>query len=34
MPIFSQLLGSERSINFKEDFIKARPELWNEDIGV
>jgi cytosine deaminase len=24
----------ERCIRLMTDFIKARPELWNEDIGI
>jgi cytosine deaminase len=28
------LLDDERCVRLMEDFIAARPELWNEDIGV
>jgi cytosine/creatinine deaminase len=28
------LLDDERCVRMMEDFIAARPELWNEDIGV
>jgi cytosine deaminase len=29
-----QVLQSEECIGLMRDFIAARPELWNEDIGV
>ena len=29
-----QVLGDETCIALMRDFIAARPELWNEDIGV
>lgn len=29
-----EVLQDARCIKLMEDFIKARPELWNEDIGV
>jgi len=28
------ILNNEECIKLMEDFIAARPELWNEDIGV
>jgi cytosine deaminase len=28
------LLDDERCVSMMEEFIAARPELWNEDIGV
>jgi cytosine deaminase len=28
------LLGDQECVTLMTDFIKARPELWNEDIGV
>ena len=29
-----QVLNDPECIKLMEDFIKAKPELWNEDIGV
>jgi cytosine deaminase len=29
-----EVLQDPTCIKLMEDFIKARPELWNEDIGV
>jgi cytosine deaminase len=29
-----EVLQDPACIRLMEDFIKARPELWNEDIGI